>query len=148
MNAIIVRNDHSDQGTFGALFVEVKGFQCYTAELPWRENKDDVSCIPAGEYKCVWAKSPHFGLCYHIQGVKDRDNVLIHGGNFAGDKAKGLRSDVKGCVLLGVSIGKLSGQQALLESRKALKAFNELMKCEPFMLTIRWSPEIPNPEAV
>ena len=55
-DALIERYESGDMGTFGALFAE--GFTCYTGELPWRDNKPEISCIPVGLYKVIWAMSP------------------------------------------------------------------------------------------
>lgn len=131
----IVRLSTGDEGTFGRL--ETEGYGCLTLELPWRENQRGVSCILPGSYPAVWALSPRFGACYHVENVPGRSDILIHSGNFAGDKSKGLKSDVEGCILLGRVLGKLSGQRVILQSRAARDAFAEHMGKEPFTLTIK-----------
>src|SRR4030065_250290 len=95
----IYRFAEDDCGTQGILCAH--GFFCKTLELPWRNNQKGKSCIPPGNYKCVVRQSPSKGMVYHLYGVKDRSNILIHLGNWAGDADKGLKSDVAGCILLG-----------------------------------------------
>jgi len=42
----LVRLRKSDQGTEGLLIYS--RFNCYSLELPWRDNRPNVSCILAG----------------------------------------------------------------------------------------------------
>jgi len=66
----------------------------YAIELPWRENQRRISCIPEGVYDCELHTSPSKGKCYSVKNVKDRDNILIHVGNYVyGDKI-----DLLGCI--------------------------------------------------
>lgn len=61
-------------------------FECKTLELPWKDNQFRVSCIPAGIYtaKKRLTKYSHFKYeHFHILDVKNRDNILIHAGNYA-----------------------------------------------------------------
>lgn len=124
----------TDEGTHG----ELTGFdfEFYSGELPWRNNEPGRSCIPAGTYKCRWQESPRFGWCYEITGVPGRSRVLIHAGNYSGDKAKGKRSDVEGCVLLGKAMGVLNGQRAVLRSKEAIREFHERMAQQDFDLIV------------
>lgn len=126
----------SDEGTRGVL--EIEGFnQTFaTMELPWRDNKTAVSCIPEGTYNCVWGKSEKFGMCYHITKVPNRSSILFHNGNWAGDHSKGLRSESLGCVLIGLRHGILIGQRAVLGSIAARTLFESAMHKEPFILTV------------
>ena len=42
----LLRTTTSDQGTEG--FLVTDGFNCRTLELPWKNNKRSISCIPEG----------------------------------------------------------------------------------------------------
>lgn len=139
--ALILRTESDDYGTFGNLTVD-GGFQCYSGELPWRNNKPSVSCIPAGTYKCTWKKSPKYGDCFHVEKVKGRDNILIHAANWMGDKDKGLKCQLEGCISPGRAIDQLAGQKALLSSRDALAGLIADLGTEDFELTIRWTDEL------
>lgn len=60
-------------------------------ELPWRDNLNNISCIPEGTYDCEKVVSPNHGLCVLLKDVPNRTAILIHAGNFAasGDALKG-----------------------------------------------------------
>jgi hypothetical protein len=123
-----------DQGTEGQLLTW--GFNCYTLELPWRQNQRNISSIPAGDYDCIIRRSPRFGLTYWVLKVPGRTYILIHGGNWAGDKTKGFKTHVAGCILLGKKLGYLQGQRAILNSRVAVRAFMNHMENKQFKLHI------------
>jgi len=128
------RVETSDEGTFGLLMAEGKAWR--TAELPWRDNRHDVSCIPAGTYAVRYSHSKHFGPCYRLADVPGRSGILFHSGNFAGDEKEGLKTDSKGCILPGQRFGKLSGQKAVLSSRSALKGFEAALGRQDFILRV------------
>ena len=130
----LCRLKRSDQGTRGMLFYG--DFNCQTLELPWRENKRSISCIPAGEYPVEIRMSPKYGQIYWVKDVKDRTFILIHSGNWAGDTSKGYKTHVNGCILLGQRRGLLSGQWAVLNSRITVKRFMNEMRHEPFTLRV------------
>ena len=69
--------------------------------------------------------------------MPNRTYILIHSGNYAGDKSKGFKSHVMGCILLGKKSGYLGGQVAILNSRIMVRAFMEHMNYEPFILRIQ-----------
>lgn len=128
----IVREQSTDAGTFGWL-TTLNGFACHTLELPWRNNERRISCIPPGRYVALLHNSPKFGKTVWLQDVPGRSEILIHAGNVAGDRSKGLKSDVDGCILVGASRGALYGQPAVLQSRVAL---NQLLKLVPGVLSV------------
>lgn len=134
--AFLMRERGDDQGTFGVLALPDGGPPLYTIELPWRSNRRTVSCIPTGRYRCTFVTSPRFGRVYGVSGVPDRTNILIHGGNFAGDTTKGLKSHSYGCILVGMRRGAIDGQKAVLVSQTALRHLHTRMGGEPFWLNI------------
>ena len=131
-NVYLFRTRQSDQGTEG--IVIYKGQYCYSLELPWRDNKQNISCIPKGEYDAVIRISPHFGRVYWILEVEGRSYILVHSGNWAGDTMKGYKTHTEGCILFGKYRGELQGQRAILASRPALRKFIDTMGNEPFKL--------------
>ena len=139
---LLVRRSTGDDGTFGKAYTDERGY--YTAELPWKDNQSGISCIPTGEYICKWLYSPHHNRAlYHVQNVVGRTDVEIHPGNYAGDTTKlnpnngeHLRSDVLGCILLGLSAELILGQMMLISSAKAIEAFEKEMAQEDFLLKI------------
>lgn len=134
MQLTLTRIETSDQGTFGKL--EGMDFMLYTAELPWRGNARKISCIPCGMYHVEPYSSPKFRNVYHLLDVPHRDGILIHTGNYAGDTSKGYRSDVEGCILLGLKLGYLNNQRAVLSSRDAMTRFRAFVGNDPFDLLI------------
>lgn len=130
----LFRTKRSDHGTEGIL--STGNFTCFTLELPWKGNRTDISCIPAGTYPARLRTSPRHGRVYHLNGIERRRHILMHSGNFAGDVAKGLKTHVSGCILLGKYRGLLENQKAVLCSRPTLSSFMFFMDFEPFELTI------------
>jgi len=136
--AILTRLRASAQGTFGLL--SLPGFSCHMAELPWRDNLPNVSCIPAGEYRCVPRVSARYGRHYHLLGVPGRSMILIHSGNWAGDVVQGYRTHSQGCLLAGRHVGVLDGQAAVLASRAALSDLEAALGGGSFTLRIEEAP--------
>jgi len=139
--AILTRTETGDEGTFGTLLTDT-GFTCRTGELPWRDlNKDghgdqNVSCIPAGKYLCRFKNSPSHGPCYHVENVPGRVGIEIHAANFMGDKLKGKRCELRGCIAPGLAVKEIHGQRGISSSRDALAALEEDLGESDFELVI------------
>lgn len=133
----IERTETDDEGTFGLLTTDT-GWQCYTGELPWRDNEQGKSCIPAGTYPAVWRPSPKHGECYGVESVPGRTDIEIHSANWMGDQDKGKKCQLAGCIAPGRAIDTLVGQKATISSRDALAGLVEDLGKEPFILTIKW----------
>lgn len=133
-DVFLFRTTTSDQGTEGILATD--GFFCKTLELPWRENKSNISCVPSQEYIVKIRQSPKYGKIFWLTNVPKRSYILIHSGNYAGDKNKGFKTHVAGCILIGMTHGFLNGQRAILNSRIILKKFMNFMNDEEFKLHI------------
>jgi hypothetical protein len=100
---------------------------CYCLELPDRENRRNVSRIPAGQYVCKRVRSARFGETFEITNVPGRSGILFHVGNFP--------TDTHGCILLGM--GKPEGKNFISESSLAVSLFNEkLAGVDSFFLEI------------
>lgn len=134
MKIHLCRYESTDHGTFGRIQIDGKYF--HTLELPWLNNEKTISCVPVGEYDCVIYPSKKFGDVYLLKDVPNRLGVLIHQGNFGGNKFKGLKSDISGCILLGKSRSVISGQKCVLNSRIAVKEFMDTIHRQPFTLAI------------
>lgn len=133
---ILNRLETSDEGTFGRLFINEVMF--FTGELPWRNNRDQESCIKEGVYLCVWDYSLHFKRnMYGVTGVDGRSGVRIHSANYMGDRSLGYRCQLEGCISLGEKIGTIDGQKALLLSRPAIEKFQSIMNKENFLLEVK-----------
>lgn len=133
--ALLTRDQASDEGTFGT-FMSDSSFFCHTGELPWRENESNFSCIPEGTYLCTYRASEKHGDCYHVEGVSGRTAIEIHSANFVGDATKGFKCQLLGCIALGLGVGSLDGQKALISSVMARTLLEQDMNGESFELKI------------
>lgn len=111
------------------------GFHMKTLELPWKDNKNYISCIPKGEYVVKWTLSPRLKIyTYEVQNVPKRAGVRFHKGNYASYK----KSDVLGCILGGsgyLDINK-DGIIDIINSTVTMKSFDTFMNKESFKLII------------
>jgi len=130
----LCRMSRSDQGTEGILLAG--DFTCKTLELPWRDNQKQISCIPPGEYDVEIRNSNKYGRVYWVRKVPNRTYILMHSGNYAGDKSKGFKTHVMGCILLGQKTGFLGGQRAVLNSRITVRRFVDEMNYNNFKLKV------------
>lgn len=105
---------HTDKSTISRLYIDGT-FQCYTLENPWKDNENNVSCIPTGFYQFRIRDGAKEGSKYdykhiHVMDVPDRNWILMHIGNYP--------EDTLGCILPGDSYSK----DAVWNSGKAFKA--------------------------
>ena len=138
----IIRTQTSEQGTFGALYID-GSFFCVTGELPKDYDGDNIEnevrreCIPQGEYK-VAPREPSAKFKYDhyiLEDVPNRSYILIHVGNFCGKVPK-YKSNVEGCIILGEKVDFIEGQLAVTNSVNTFNSFMQLMNNEPFVLKI------------
>ena len=135
-DAILRRFPSSDQGTFGRFVTG--GLAVFSGELPDRENKPNVSRIPAGVYRCFFTHSPRFGRHLYLVGsVPGRSGIRVHPANLMGDASRGFRSQLNGCIALGEALGYIDGQKALLRSITAVRRVEEYFAGQPFVLEVR-----------
>lgn len=126
----IRRLRYTDAGTFGTMTVERDGkrITLATGELPWRNNRNRISCIPQGQYEAVFAHSPsRKRMLWRLLDVPGRTGILIHNGNWSGDVSLGMRTDVLGCVLVGERHGEVKDQPAVINSRAALDRMHKFL---------------------
>lgn len=96
MRIEVLRTIDNGKQTNGVLYVVDEDkilFECYTLELPWKDNQRRVSCIPEGEYKGIKHHSPKFGNSVWIQDVPNRSEILIHPANYV--------RQLLGCIAVG-----------------------------------------------
>lgn len=114
------------EGTFGRL--TYGDFTCYTVEPMWANNEPRVSCIPTGYYFLERHKSPRFGDSAIIYGGTVskfyaigfvRNSILIHPANKS--------NQLEGCIGLGDRLGELDGVRAVLNSRRTVAKFLDLL---------------------
>lgn len=74
---------------------------------------------------------------YGVANVPGRSHILIHSANLAGDVELGYKSQLHGCVALGLRLGKIGNQRAALVSRPAIRLLHEWAGGKPFTLEIQ-----------
>lgn len=124
---LTINRIYQDDCTVGVMNLDE--FRCYTLELPWRDNKKSVSCIPGGTYECEKHYSPTHGLCISVKHVVGRTHILIHVGNFI--------KETQGCVLVGDSIRDINND-GVPEVTSSVKTLEKLLDKLPdqFQLVI------------
>ena len=135
----LVRGRSGEQGTLGVL--SAPGLApTWIMEPPWRDNRRNRSCIPAGLYEVVPHLSPRHRRCLLVTQVPDRSHILFHAGNLGGDVELGWHTHTAGCLLPGLRRGNLTVrgrlQAAVLSSRTAFRHLMTWAAGRPFELEI------------
>lgn len=89
----IERKHSSENCTMGYLIADGLVI-CYTLELPWEDNLNNISCIPVGTYNGMLRYDKNDGWRIQLENVPNRTGVQIHMGNYT--------KETKGCILVGV----------------------------------------------
>lgn len=107
-------------------------FTCATLELPWLENRRNISCIPEGEYEVekLPARKGRNYVHFLVKDVPDRSAILIHTGNY--------NFDIRGCILPGKYHDDLNvdGLLDVAQSTPTLKKLADILP-DKFTLKIR-----------
>ena len=120
----VLSRTYNQTETKGSLLVldgEKLIFKCKTLELPDNGNQKNVSCIPEGKYEVIPYRSPNHGECFKVLNVHNRDNILIHKGNYT--------KDTQGCILPGMFFTDIDidGNPDIGDSTTAMKTLLELL---------------------
>ncbi|MDG1729436.1 MAG: DUF5675 family protein [Algibacter sp.] len=120
-----------NEGTNGTLFRSGK-FLCHTIELPWKNNKRNISCIPEGVYQIEPRFSKRFQHHLILKAVKGRSYILFHPANNA-------LKELEGCI---APVIYLSGIGKGIYSRNAMQKLLSLVyqakdRKETILLTIK-----------
>ena len=113
---LVLTRTYFPSGTNGTLASEGQ-FICNTIELPWKENKKRVSCIPEGKYLLRKRYAPKFGWHLEVVGVKNRTFILFHPANNA-------LLELNGCI---APVSQISGPGSGLCSRQAFSRLKKLV---------------------
>lgn len=122
--------------TYGQLFDAAGKQIAVTLEEPWKENRRNVSCIPAASYVAYRRRSPKRGYdLFELLKVPGRSNIEIHIGNTT--------KDTEGCILLGTNFGQVNGFPGIIGSAVAFRRFMfELTGIDRITIEIL-APEVP-----
>ena len=139
LHATLRRDRSGDHGTLGTLVArDLPHVQIM--EPPWRGNRRNRSCIPAGVYDVVPHISPRFRRCLLVTNVPGRSHILFHAGNVGGDVELGFHTHTAGCLLPGLRRGRLHvrdrDQEAVVSSRTAFRHLMTWAAGRPFTLEI------------
>lgn len=130
----LIRTYNGSDCTMGELKDAQGNHLAYTLEEPWKDNKNQISCIPVGEYICVHWNGNKFKDVWNVTKVPNRIAILIHSGNTT--------DDIEGCILVGRVKGELKGKKAVLQSKPALLDLKEFIgrdngKLKSFILKVQ-----------
>ncbi|MCD9015161.1 DUF5675 family protein [Parachryseolinea silvisoli] len=105
---------------------------CPSIELPWRENRRSISCIPEGRYELRKRYTQKRGQHLLVVDVPGRSGILIHPANDA-------QRDLLGCI---APVTTITGPGRGIQSRAAnekLKALvtSALDRKEKVFITIK-----------
>jgi len=99
---VIYRNNYLGPEILGHLLVfednSIGGsrliFECKTLELEWKNNDNNLSCVPTGFYNLVFEKSAKFNrYLWELKGVPNRTEAKIHVANYY--------TQIQGCIAVG-----------------------------------------------
>lgn len=108
----IIRNQScSDESTIGRMLVQGKEIG-RTLELPWRNNEENVSRVPAGIYDANIRSDGPLKWRVELKDVPSRGNIQIHVGNYA--------REIKGCILVGSEVVDNGKECMAVNSRQTL----------------------------
>ncbi|MEP0367333.1 MAG: DUF5675 family protein [Cyclobacteriaceae bacterium] len=130
MELILFRKYH-ESGTNGK-FMHGKNLICHAIELPWLQNRRNVSCIPEGRYQLTKRYTNERGEHLLIADVVNRDGIIIHPANDAIKELQGCIAPVTS--LAGPGKGWHSGEA--LERLESI-VFPVLDRDEVVFLTIK-----------
>jgi hypothetical protein len=128
---LVLKRAYFKEGTNGTLFCS-DTFLCHTIELPWINNKRNISCIPEGQYEIEPRFSKRFQHHLILKNVKGRSFILFHPANDA-------KIDLQGCI---APVSYLSGIGKGVYSKNAMQKLLSLSyqakeRKEKILLTIK-----------
>ena len=98
-------------------------FECFTLELPDKDNQKNISCIPEGVYTAKKRLSPSKGeVVVEYKNVPNRTYIQIHKGNHT--------RQLLGCQAVGDSIAFVDGD-SILDVTNSGPTFDTLMALLP-----------------
>lgn len=119
----MIRDVPGEMQTKGQLFVMSDTgqvlYQCFTLELPWKDNQRNISCIPDGRYPIIPRFSPRFQRHLHLLNVPGRDLILIHEANFV--------QQLRGCIAVGDMRMDMNGD-GLKDLTNSVRTKNRLLE--------------------
>ena len=113
---VVLLREYFPDGTNGKFVVDGKVI-CRSIELPWLQNRRNVSCIPEGYYQIQKRHTAQLGFHLFLPYVPDRDGILIHPANDA-------LKELKGCI---APVSRLTGPGKGSASKVATEKLQNLL---------------------
>ncbi len=131
---VIIKREYKKDRTLGQMTIFVDGKEkqrLFTLELPWLDNKNNISCIPEGEYNVIPNNTVSHPNTYRLCDVPKRSGILIHIANYP--------KDIKGCIAVGTEQIDLDddGLLDVANSTNAMKNMWNLINENNFKLIIK-----------
>ena len=130
MKTIIINRDVlQDNQTLGVCYIKSEKnnpkYVGFSLERGWKNNQNNISCIPEGTYKVVLEYSDRFKKdLWEIKGVPNRAECKFHSANYW--------YQLNGCIALGrkrIDVNS-DGYADVTSSRDVMNEFHELLKGE------------------
>tara|TARA_R100000655_G_scaffold40612_3_gene76402 strand:+ start:8236 stop:8649 length:414 start_codon:yes stop_codon:yes gene_type:complete len=123
--AVLIRLNQDNKQSLGRFYLyngldEI--FTCSTLELPFKENKRNISCIPTGRYLVNTRTSSKYGDHFILEDVPNRDFILIHTANYY--------SQLRGCIAVGEGFSDINKDDSL-DVYSSKKTLQNLLKKAP-----------------
>lgn len=125
---VVITRSYFHDCTLGRVELPKHEYKCFSLELPWKHNMQNVSCIPEGTYLAKKHVSPNNGIVFEFMNVPNRSLIQIHVGNFT--------SDIEGCIAVGNSIKYLDGDN-IPDVSNSKNTFDRLYELLPETVTIK-----------
>ena len=123
-----LKREYLDNATHGKLFLN-GDFITHTIELPWRDNRKRISCIPEGTYQLRRRFSAKFKWHYVLLNVPDRSYILIHPANNAQKELQGCIAPVSTVISEGIGTASRKAMQVLLDVLDLHRKKGPIMLC-------------------
>jgi hypothetical protein len=138
MDLALVRCDSRPDGIFSELR-DVSGDMLFvTLEHSFDDGMGGFAPkVPDGQYNCVRGMHRLVAMTqdfetFEVTNVPGHTGILFHVGNF--------NRDSDGCILLGMNLAQISGQQAIASSKAAFQEFMQMqVGFNNFSLTVKSS---------
>jgi len=123
-----LKREYLDNATHGKLFLN-GDFITHTIELPWRDNRKRISCIPEGTYQLRRRFSAKFKWHYVLLNVPDRSYILIHPANNAQKELQGCIAPVSTVISEGIGTASRKAMLVLLDVLDLHRKKGPIMLC-------------------
>ena len=139
-DTVVIKRSYHDDITSGVMLCYKKELKLtqFSAELPWLNNHQNISCIPEGVYDVIAHVSPKFGKCFWVKDVDGRGGILFHTLNYVFDEMPGDGNDEvesRGCIGPAKEIKDINGD-GHDDGSSSKRALNDMIALYPNGFTL------------